>query len=188
MIQESLEFVVTNLNEYLMGILIPKPTTDLLVFSVVLDQKGEWLAKGYHGLILSVQNIQQEKKVEISSKRLNQILPLELNIYPMISSHFPSKLTGESYGLIGLVIRFFYENPVFSPEVYPDFPPGIRQMSWEMLNLDFKELSHLWNSIGAKYMPSVIYKVRLQIDPQYKMECKLPGILEKFAEINQPST
>jgi len=46
------------------------------------------------------------------------------------------------------------------------------------MNLDIQALSNLWSALGCKYMPSVVYKVRmLSIDSQ-----EIKGEVSKVAQ------
>jgi hypothetical protein len=39
--------------------------------------------------------------------------------------------------------------------------PGIIKLIVELYTLNFEQQNHLWGFLGAKYMPSVMYKARL---------------------------
>ena len=40
-------------------------------------------------------------------------------------------------------------------------PSPLEKLTFEIFNLPINELSHIWSGIGAKYVPSIIYKVRM---------------------------
>jgi Pvc16 N-terminal domain len=176
MIQEAVEYVVNDLNAHFKRVLSPRPVTDLGVLSVILDQNGEIAVQEENALIFSVVNIMEEKKSGATNGNHERLAPLELNIYVLISGYFPGKLTGEALGFLSMVLEYFHENHSFVPSRSPGLHPGIHRMTWEIYNMDFMEQSNLWSAIGAKHMPSLTYKVRLQIVPNTKTLVKLPVI------------
>ncbi|HXS15683.1 MAG TPA: Pvc16 family protein, partial [Polyangiaceae bacterium] len=36
----------------------------------------------------------------------------------------------------------------------------IKELSVELYTMNFEQVNHLWSTLGGKYMPSVLYKVR----------------------------
>jgi hypothetical protein len=38
---------------------------------------------------------------------------------------------------------------------------NIDKLVFELLKTDYQSTNYLWNSLGAKYVPSMIYKVRM---------------------------
>jgi len=50
----------------------------------------------------------------------------------------------------------------------PQLSPKIEKLTFEIVNLDMQSLNQLWGTIGGKYMPSILYKVRmLSFDQKY---------------------
>ena len=41
------------------------------------------------------------------------------------------------------------------------FPSSIDRLVFDLHNLSFEQLNHLWSVLGGTYVPSVLYKVRL---------------------------
>ena len=41
------------------------------------------------------------------------------------------------------------------------FPQTLEKIIFDIYNLDFEKLNHLWGVLGCSYFPSVLYKVRL---------------------------
>ena len=42
----------------------------------------------------------------------------------------------------------------------PDMPDGLEKIAIDMENLNMQELNNLWGTIGAKYVPSVVYRLK----------------------------
>ena len=41
-----------------------------------------------------------------------------------------------------------------------DMPDGLEKIAIDMENLNMQELNNLWGTIGAKYVPSVVYRLK----------------------------
>ncbi len=63
--------------------------------------------------------------------------------------------------MLSAAILFFQKNPVFDHQLRPDLDTRIERLTLEIENLDRQDLSNLWGSLNAKYVPSVFYKVRM---------------------------
>ncbi|HMB64171.1 MAG TPA: DUF4255 domain-containing protein [Eudoraea sp.] len=53
-----------------------------------------------------------------------------------------------------------------------------QRLSFELCKLDYSELSHLWSAIGAKLMPSVLYKVGMVAFDDLPVSGIIPPIKE----------
>lgn len=67
---------------------------------------------------------------------------------------------------LSLIIQFFqYKNVIThqnSPAASePKLDPRIDKLVFDMISLNFEQVNHLWGTLGGKYLPSVLYKVRL---------------------------
>ena len=56
---------------------------------------------------------------------------------------------------------FFQSSLIFTPETHPELDPSIKRLTFEIFNIPVQELSHIWSGIGAKYVLSIVYKVRM---------------------------
>jgi hypothetical protein len=59
------------------------------------------------------------------------------------------------------VITFFQAHPSFTPDIFPGLDPRIEKLAVEMLPYGPEQLNQMWAYIGAKYLPSVVYRVRM---------------------------
>jgi len=66
-----------------------------------------------------------------------------------------------SIAKIQKVIGFFQRQNVFERTNFPDLPNGIEKLNFELVNLNLEQLHHLWSMLGGKYIPSVVYKMRM---------------------------
>lgn len=83
-----------------------------------------------------------------------------LNVYVLIGAN----KTDYSLGLqrISQVLTFFQRSPIFTLAQIPtlsDF--SLDKIIFDLHSTSFEELNQLWGIMGGKYIPSVIYKMRL---------------------------
>lgn len=61
--------------------------------------------------------------------------------------------------LLDVVMKFFDATPVMNHRNFPGLPTEIEKLEFAMENLSFEQLQSVWTAMGAKYQPSVVYKV-----------------------------
>lgn len=83
---------------------------------------------------------------------------LHLNLQVLFCSNFDSNVYAEGLRYLTSLIKFFKTNRII-PIDLPNQKIG--KLSFELCNLNYDELSHLWSAIGSKLLPSVIYKVSM---------------------------
>lgn len=102
--------------------------------------------------------------------------PVNLNLYVLFSASFQPKNYKEGLAYLSAVISFFQGKQVFTPKNTPRLPSNIDKLTVELANMDLRELSHFWGSLGAQQLPSVLYKFRtLSISEDLILE-ELPEI------------
>jgi len=87
------------------------------------------------------------------------------------------------------VLAFFQANPVFDATKFPALnatvtDPGkkpwqlITRLSFTLQSLTFEQLNNLWAMLGSKYIPSVVYRVKLLTIFETRSQEKAPAIVE----------
>ena len=165
MILSVLKFIQACLNEFLIN------HYDLQDSKVVLNdivaENGVILPANKNKLVLSLINIEREtinpyntRNQKLESGNYSQTSPIErYNLYLMVSSHFDDY--SESIEFLNAAIVFFQAKPLFDPTSNSNMPQGIQKLVIELDAINYHEMMNLWNAMGAKYRPSVIYKMRL---------------------------
>jgi hypothetical protein len=65
---------------------------------------------------------------------------------------------------VAQVIAFFQRQYVYTPSNLPVLTGlNIEKVIFDLYSTNFEQLNHLWGVIGGKYIPSVIYKMRLAV-------------------------
>ena len=117
---------------------------------------------------------QQALQTNADRSRLAHVNPeIKLNLFVLIAANFATYVTGLKY--LSGAIRFFQSRSYFTPQNTPAMDAGLEKLVMELYTLDFEQQNHLWGALGAKYLPSVLYKVRLiSIDAQTAIDDQQP--------------
>ncbi len=167
MINAAVSHITSCLNQYL------KNTFDLneniVETANLLDQDGSVATNVSDKLVVSLVNIEKDKTFNnfvtsspTSTKNaITRYPPLNLNFYLMFAAHFSSKNYDEALKFLSHTISFFQKNPVFNRQNTPDLDSCIEKLLLDIENLSIRDLSSLWSILSGKYLPSVLYKVRM---------------------------
>lgn len=174
MIAPTLNFLADELNAYL-DQRVPGSTTKRVKVGNVARAHEQGVANVANvddKVVLTVVNIEEEKSVrrqETSIRTATSTLyrnpPIQLNLYMLVAvvkDDYPEALV-----LLGNVVQFFQFQNLFSPLTHPGLDPRIEKIAVELYTMNFEQVNHLWSTLGGKYMPSALYKVRqITIDEQ----------------------
>jgi Pvc16 N-terminal domain len=161
---------------------VPEP----VVIGAIFNEKGEPLIGG--GIVgLMISNIEEERifKAQLQKqKRVDNDIEvanpeIKLNLYILIAAN-PGGNPGfydAALKRLSEVITYFQGTSFFDKTDYPDLDP-IEYLSVELYSLSFEQQNQLWASLGGKYMPSVVYKVRLVAIDKGFLGAKQKAILE----------
>ena len=78
--------------------------------------------------------------------------------------------------MLSTVIGVFQANTYFTQQKNPTMPSPLEKLTFEIFNLPINELSHIWSGIGAKYVPSIVYKVRMISIREDLITKEVPGL------------
>lgn len=87
--------------------------------------------------------------------------PLFLNIYLMAAANFTGRNYQDALRLISLLIGFFHERPVFDRNNSPAMDGSIEKLVLDLENTPPPVMSNIWGVLGGRYLPSVLYRVRV---------------------------
>lgn len=175
MIHSALEFLTQELNSFI-KLKVGDPITIRVYLSGVTNEQG--IAIPDQSLGLSLINIEEERtNKDQQSRFINAVGKVEkrnpeiqLNLYVLITANFQNKIannTSDDYveGLkqLSYAIAFFQSKNVFTPENSPalsGFDTNLNKIVVELYSYSFEQLYNFWSVVGAKYLPSVLYKVK----------------------------
>jgi hypothetical protein len=167
MIYQSLAHIAAELNQYLRRSSIAGE--DIVVLANPVDADGRSDPLSVNKVVLFLAGIARDTVLSRSgdSRVLARAAPTFLNLHVMVAANFPGRSYAESLKYIARVIAFFQMSPVFDRNNSPALDEGIDKLILDMENLDRRELSNIWGMFGGKYLPSVLYRVRMvSIDAQ----------------------
>ncbi|HEY1040794.1 MAG TPA: DUF4255 domain-containing protein [Bacteroidia bacterium] len=164
MINEALEFISTLLNNHFKSVF--QVTEDKAIVSNIVNADGSVPIAINDKMVICLVNIEQETSIANLGFTHNtgqafqvRNQPLNLNLYVLFAANFNNY--NESLKFISSTISFFQGTYVFLKKNYPNMGENTDKLVFEILKTDYQSTNYLWNSLGAKYTPSMIYKVRM---------------------------
>jgi hypothetical protein len=168
MLYDILRFLCDEVNKYLtlkMGV-APEPRLKLGNISLALE--GNVLT-GPNSLsdraVLTLVNIeedkvakQQENYTRTDSAAVYKSPPLYVNLYILFSINKPDY--EDCLKILGHIMQFFQHQNVFTPMTHPGLNGNVSRLIVDLFSLNFEQVNHLWSTLGGKYMPSAMYKIR----------------------------
>lgn len=165
MINAVLQFLATRLNTHLHG--NQSLQEDLVVVSKLLENDGRESERSINKLNLFLVNVGCDSNVRKNVKPefdgFRNVIPSKqvfMNLYVMLASNFKNSNYAESLKYLSKAIGFLQDHALFDRTNSPDMPIGLEKLCLDMENLSFQDLNSLWGTLGGKYVPSVLYKVR----------------------------
>lgn len=165
MIYEALSCLTEEINQYFRIRL--KVSEDKVVLSAILNQEGTIAIQGENKILVTLVNIEKESigksnsGIPGSSMLINKSSALTINLYVLFSAYFSNGNYPEALRFISFIIAYFQQNSVFTRLNTPKLDVDIEKLVFEMASISPEQLNNIWGSLGAKYMPSVVYKVRM---------------------------
>lgn len=162
MIDAAFLFLRSEINSY---INLKTGSADTLEITPLTDDSGQILTDR---LGLTLVNLEEER----TSQPLPQLKPttagqvaksnpkIRLNLHLLFSANFENNYD-EALKHLAYIITFFQARNVFTPQTHPGLADGIEKLVVEMMSLGLEQQNNLWAALGAKYRPSVVYKMRM---------------------------
>ena len=166
MIFNALDVLRSQINTYLISLPELNISGNSVVSLANVAKEDGTIEIPNNNLGISLVNIEEERiGRDVTPHRVNpdnsishQSPELRLNLFVLFTAHFNDYKT--SLLFISGLIRFFQAKPVLTPENAPELTGGIDRLVAELQPLNFEQQNNLWGALGAKYLPSVLYKVR----------------------------
>lgn len=166
MIDSAVNLLAGQLNQFLQRAF--DLNEDVVVVSNILDQDGSVAPQVNNKLVAFLINIEKDStpvatktRVAGADRMVNTAPPLYLNLYVMIAGCFGGNNYSEALKFLSNTISFFQRKPVFDRQNTPDLDPRIEKLVLEVQNLSIDDLSNLWGVLSGRYLPSILYRVRM---------------------------
>jgi len=180
MIDTTLSFLETVLNEYL-ATRFPGPQGHAVVANPAADDAAG-AAQIENRLVLSLVNVERESAAPAGAALARagagyaQVqAPLYLNLSVLVSASFRSNYK-LALQFLGAALACFQSKPTFRPDSSPYFPPEAEKLSIELVSQTIHDVNNLWAILGARYLPSVLYKVRMVVVQENAMSALIPAV------------
>lgn len=166
MLDFAISLVGSNLNSHLRQKF--QLTEDKLTISGLVGQDGAIAVNEENKLILSLLNVENEPasgssvEYRIQGNRATKLRQsIHVNVYFLVAAHFASENYDEALKYVSETISYFQVNNYFDKGNTEDMPANLEKLIVEMCRWKIQETSQMWHMIGAKFLPSVAYKMRL---------------------------
>ncbi|MCP3100292.1 DUF4255 domain-containing protein [Myxococcus sp. K15C18031901] len=165
----TLELIRQRLDEFIRNA-EPAPRNEpWVVLSNLEDNQGNAAATASNAVVMFLANLQHEtiistynRNVPVSQDTYGIVAPpLYIDLYVLFYANFTDQAYPVALETISLVISYFQQTPWFTQQTLPGLHADIDKLTFEFTNLDLLGLNHLMGLAGVKYLPSVLYKVRM---------------------------
>lgn len=164
MIYESLTCLAEEMNIFFRSKL--KITEDKVIVSAIVNQDGSVAIQGENKVVITLVNMTKEigvKRDHSTSAAVvgNSARPICLQLSILVSCYFTANNYAEALRFLSFVISFLQTKNVFDHSNTPQLDDAIDKLAFELESSEPDRLSNIWATLGAKYMPSVLYKARM---------------------------
>ncbi|MGK0363300.1 MAG: hypothetical protein ACI85O_000345 [Saprospiraceae bacterium] len=149
MIHDIIPLIAADLNDFLESRF--DTDEDPVIMSNLVNQDGTLSIMEENKVIITLVNVERDGTNQAFGGGFARgDMPVHINLYVLFSAYFSNY--AESLKFLSGVIAYFQANPNYMLDG--------NTIKIELYNPDFREISNLWTAIGAKYLPSAIYKIR----------------------------
>jgi hypothetical protein len=156
---------------------------DRLVLSNLISQDGSVAIEGNNKVVCTLVNVQEETTLKASygTSSIGGGFAagggdIHVNLTIMFSAYFTGKNYAEALKFLSGVIYFFQGKPVFTNSNTPGLSSNVEKACFDITTLSYHDLNSVFSMMGAKYMPTVIYKVRMLTFSSDNIEDTIPSI------------
>jgi|TARA_B110000046_G_scaffold6234_1_gene6529 hypothetical protein len=181
MIHNLLPVVCSELNDYFKSRYGVRE--DRLILSNLIDQDGSIALEGSNTVVCSLVNVEEETTLKATAGTtssggafVKSSPDIYVNLTVMFSSYFVGKNYVEALKFLSGVIYFFQGKPVFTNDNTPGLTDNVEKAVFDLTSLSFHDLSAIFQMMGSKYLPSVVYRIRMLTFSTDNMEDTVPSI------------
>lgn len=181
MIEKSLTFLADELNGFIQNKDFHYRGKTVAMVSDLVDFKGEPtfinnIDADNSGdyLLITLINVEEEaigksqsnvhRRSDATVEYLNP--DIKVNLYALVSA-VSTMEERERYTnclkVLSYCVGFFQFKNLFDQKNSPALPDEIQKLVVELISPTFEQQNHLWGGLGAKYQPSVLYKIRMLV-------------------------
>jgi hypothetical protein len=167
MIDTALDFISKRLNAFLrVKYQDQSNSTDYIQLNNIAWNDQSISAPTTNNAFITLVNIEEDRiskspdnYIRTNTGIVYQNPTIFLNLYVLFATNLNSY--EESLTRLSYIIQFFQFQNVFTTLDSPGLPQGIDKLIFDLKTLSFQDLNNLWGILGSKYLPSVVYILRL---------------------------
>jgi hypothetical protein len=165
MIKKALDFTRAALDQFLRNRFGLDESS--VVLNNLIDSNGSIPLQNQNKIVISLINIEKEtaKPFYVRNQKMpngdfSDMNPAErFNLIILITAGFDDY--NEALKFLNETILFFQINQMLDCTTFPSMPQGLSRLELEIEKITYHNMQSLWTAMGAKYQPSVIYKMRM---------------------------
>lgn len=165
MIYKALQFTSETLDQFLKNCFALEDPK--VILNNLIESDGSIPSANQNKLVISLINVEREtiKPFNIRNHQLTDgsyvnINPAErVNLDILVSANFDDYT--ETLKFLNAALLFFQVNTCLSATASSSIPKGLDKLEFDLEKLNYQQMNSLWTAMGAKYQPSVIYKMRM---------------------------
>lgn len=185
MIHAAINCMAGQLNEFLGRVLAT--AEDIVVVSNLLGPDGAIAPNVTNKILLFLTAIERDsstRAAEPPGRAFSGTSPLYLNIYVMVAANFTGQHYPDALRLLSLAVGFFNERAVLDRFNSPDLDKSIGKLILDIENTTPQVASNIWGVLGGRYLPSVLYRVRVLAIDNDAIRGRLPRVNEPAVAAN----
>ena len=198
MIRTALEFITKQLDAYMVEReqdTANYSTSNVVEMQSIIAADGTINATDANHITIMLAGLEEERRegkrpqyVPTDDKQFLKLNPpVELDLLILFIAH--KKDYGTALRDLSSVVSFFQAYPVFDQEKNPSLNASVIDpinKPWQLIDrlvftlhaLSFEQLNNLWGLLGSKYIPSIVYKMKMLTVFDTKGNQKVPAITE----------
>lgn len=137
----------------------------------VVDDRGHW-ALPDNSLGLTLFQVDEERtlrsqppeRVVLAGREISLPPELKLNATLLVSARYTRYAA--ALAQLSQVLNFFHAKPLFTPSDSSGLPEGVDRLAMDLLSYGPEQTHQLWTCLGARHLPSLVYRMRLVVLPE----------------------
>ena len=165
-IDAALTFIAAQVNAHL----LKRTGAELGAVAIgpIVDDRGNWTVP-QDTTRLTLFQIDEERTLreQLPERTLvggREVLlppPLKLNLVVLFAGRFQQY--DQALRTLSHILAFFQARPVFTPTDSPALPAGLERVAMDLVSYGPEQLNQMWACLGAKHLPSVVYRLRMVV-------------------------
>ncbi len=180
-IHNLLPIVGSELNEYFKSRF--DIDEDRVLISNLMNQDGSIAVEGNNKVVCYLANIEEETTLKSTGGTSSfggafgsGGSDIHVNLTVMFSAFFTGKNYVEALKFLSGVIYFFQSKRVFTQTNTPGLSSNIEKAVFDIISLNPRDLNSIFAMMGAKYLPTIVYRVRMLTFSSDNIDDTIPSI------------